>query len=59
MLGDGRMKCQWTVCVNNMKGECMALNRKAVTKSGHEHILDTLNCPFYKKRPEKGEKENG
>lgn len=57
MIGDGRMRCQWHSCVNNMHGECFALNQKAKTKDGREHILDTLNCPFYKVKPEKKEKK--
>jgi len=57
MIGDGRLKCRWHSCVNNMTGECVALNLKATTKDGREHILDIVNCPFYKVKPEKKEKK--
>lgn len=51
-----RMKCHRRDCVNNMNGECFALNRKVTLKDGREHILNTLDCPFYKKKPEIKEK---
>lgn len=40
-------RCKWKACVNNMSGECTALN-KEVNIDGRIHILDEDNCPFYK-----------
>ena len=40
-------RCKWKACVNNMSGECTALN-KEVNIDGRIHILDEDECPFYK-----------
>ena len=48
-------KCNWKACVNNMSGECTALDRETKI-DGRIHILDVDECPFYKPRKGMGMK---
>ena len=41
-------RCKWKACVNNMSGECTALNKEVTLRDGKTHILDEDECPFYK-----------
>lgn len=55
-VGEGteEMRCKWKACVNNMSGECKALNKEITTKDGRTHVLDEDECPFYKPKPGMG-----